>query len=222
MRYEQTIRVITVFFSTLIGFGLKKLLDAGTGDLAGVNGWLCFILAVLLFLRFLLGSANHLTLEYTSQEHPGASAGPLIRDLLFLIAFGILALWICYSASIGEFLSRSISLPAGGFVWSVLDPFLRRRELRPTLGKLAAPWYAINAFQLIALIVALGFESTLTQAAGVTSCLVVLVLVFMGLLIWDISVQLKALEEARLPVGRTAAAADPKSGPRGPLPAGGR
>ena len=55
MRYEQTIRVITVFFSTLIGFGLKKLLDAGTGDLAGVNGWLCFILAVLLFLRFLLG-----------------------------------------------------------------------------------------------------------------------------------------------------------------------
>src|SRR2546427_10582312 len=125
MRYEQTIRVVTVFFSALIGFGLKKLLDAGTEDLVGLNRWLCFILAVLLFLRFLLGSANHLSLEYTWQEHPGASPGPLTRDILFLITFGILALWICYSTSIREFLSRSAWLPAVGFVWSGLDPVLR-------------------------------------------------------------------------------------------------
>ncbi len=60
-RYEQSIRTITAFFAVLLGFGIKKLLDSGV-ELGG-DKWPCFILSVLLFLRYLLGSANHLWLE---------------------------------------------------------------------------------------------------------------------------------------------------------------
>ena len=65
-RYEQSVRVATVFFSVVMGFGLKHILEPPTGH--GINPetdrWACFFIALLLFIRFLFGSANHLWDEY--------------------------------------------------------------------------------------------------------------------------------------------------------------
>lgn len=52
---EPGIRVITVFFAALVGFGLKHLADVtkcSAPDIYPHRG-ICFVLAVLLFLRFL-------------------------------------------------------------------------------------------------------------------------------------------------------------------------
>ena len=54
-RYESAIRVMTSFFAVLLGFGLKRLLDTTDFWPPGASGP-CFILAVLLFMRFLIGS----------------------------------------------------------------------------------------------------------------------------------------------------------------------
>jgi hypothetical protein len=57
------VRVFTVFFSALVGFGLKRLLDVQTPADFLIDRRPCVILCVLLFLCFLTGSANHLWFE---------------------------------------------------------------------------------------------------------------------------------------------------------------
>src|SRR5437879_4207317 len=65
-RYDQSIRVITAFFAALLGFGLKNLLD--NKSLPSDMPAPCFILSVLLFLRFILGSANHYWYDYVNTD----------------------------------------------------------------------------------------------------------------------------------------------------------
>jgi hypothetical protein len=72
MRFENCVRSILAFFAALIGFGLKHILDADPkayGDIVA-HRWQYFLVAVLLFLRFFIGSANHLWLRHgTASEN---------------------------------------------------------------------------------------------------------------------------------------------------------
>jgi hypothetical protein len=129
-RYEQSIRVITTFFAALLGLGLKNLLDPKAFNPANAR-WPCFLMSVFLFLRFLLGSNNHLWFEFVrpdldrsrrSDEPPYVPPprGRVINDFVFLIVFGLFGVAICYSTTLDEFLDGNLLLTGVGFGWVVV------------------------------------------------------------------------------------------------------
>jgi hypothetical protein len=134
-RYGQCVRVFTVFFSALAGFGLKRLADR-SDSWPALETWFCFAAALCLLLRFLFGSANHLWLDFlgdppvrkrksgkNNQEMPRA----MLLDCLFLTGIGTVAVIMCYSPNVHSFLkwNRWLGLMAAGVV--VVDLICRRR-----------------------------------------------------------------------------------------------
>src|SRR5438046_919236 len=107
-RYEQSVRVFTVFFSALMGFALKRILENPAFSTLGNDRWACFLLALMLFLRFLFGSANHLWEEYVKTPPDGKARNFMLWDLFWLTGFGFLALQICYSNTVQQFLLWNI------------------------------------------------------------------------------------------------------------------
>src|SRR5947209_1707933 len=120
-RYENSIRVISAFFSALIGFSLKNLLDLAKADkTAAADWWSALILAVLLFLRFLLGSANHLSLVHVKARPTESTRYHLIFDLFFLVLFGLVALRMCYSENLLDFFIYNAVYLVFAVVWGVV------------------------------------------------------------------------------------------------------
>jgi hypothetical protein len=142
-RYEATIRAVTAFFAALIGFGLKQLLDVRyKPDMELSVYWLpCFITAVLLFLRFITGSANHLWMEYVKNDP--ALKWSFAIDILFLAIFGVIAPLICYSDSLAQFLYLSAGLSLAALAWGLIGP---RIENRSEQGDWQV-WLWIDGFQ---------------------------------------------------------------------------
>ncbi len=142
--YDATVRAITSFFAALIGFGLSHLLNA-PGDLAPQKT-LLFLIAVLLFLRFLTGSANHLWLEYVQRD---AAVFPVLVDIIFLVGFGIIACFVCYSPTLGDFLYWSRVLLGAAVAWGVLGQLIPGPE---EVGEWRW-WILIDSVHLIAFFV---------------------------------------------------------------------
>jgi hypothetical protein len=196
--YEQIIRVTTAFFSALIGFGLKHLLDIrpeDAGDFAR-DQWPCFILAVLLFLRFLLGSANHLWFEYVRKPPQRVHPGLLVWDLTFVILFGILASVICYSNTVIQFLFWSLTLLGVAIFWNIFDPFVRWLVDLRAAGNWTGPWLGINALQAISIGVAQCFHGCIIKVVPSLESswsVTVLVPIFAVCLLYDVIHQLTVL-----------------------------
>lgn len=103
-RYKESIRVFTVFFAAVLGFGLKHLLDLHTKlakqpvEIFSHNWvpykWLFFLVATFIFLRFLTASANLLWFEYQREERDYGW-----RDNFLVIAsFSWLTIFACFGA----------------------------------------------------------------------------------------------------------------------------
>jgi hypothetical protein len=114
---DQSVRVLTTFFAALIGFGLKHLLDS---PIPGV-GWLAFLLAIVVFLRFLTGSANHLWREHVKAGVEACDHWLYALDLGFLVIFGVIALAICYARTAEGFFLMSAVLLLTALGWGGLD-----------------------------------------------------------------------------------------------------
>jgi len=121
VRYDPIVRVITAFFAALIGFGIKRLLDlddSSVPELAPIK-IPCFLISVLLFLRYLTGSASHLWLEYVKHDDP-KRPWFFAFDIGFLILFGVLALCICYSDDLLDFFCWSATLNLSAVIWGLI------------------------------------------------------------------------------------------------------
>lgn len=196
---EPGIRVITVFFAALVGFGLKHLADDGVGGVdESVLGapnrfpddFTCFCLAVLLFLRFLLGSANHLWYEHS---RPGAieSRRNLAFDLAALTGYGLIAVTICYAKTLEEFLWRSVGLLIVACIWSGVDAFFfRRTQRRWWIG-----WLPINIIQgLFIALVIWKMTDMGVPSFGYAWWKLLLVVVYVGCLVADFFFQMKLMK----------------------------
>lgn len=191
MRYpEPGIRVVTVFFAALVGFGLKHLADE-TARSAGdsyPDDFSCFVLAVLLFLRFLLGSANHLWHEHC---FPAAKASKrkLGFDLLFLIVYGLIAVYICYAETLAQFFWRSVGLLIAAVIWSGLEELFNQHERR------WAWWLLINGLQILAIVCVASWAPDMGDLwFGYARWKVILLPVYFACLAADFQVQMKVLE----------------------------
>src|SRR5438477_2926999 len=101
-RYETTIRVCTVLFSAVTGFGLNHILQT-TGEF-GDGRWLAFLITLFATLRFLFGSANHLWLEYVATDAMKNAKILILWDVFWLMTFSVLVLGLCYAHSTKQFL----------------------------------------------------------------------------------------------------------------------
>jgi hypothetical protein len=199
-RYDQTIRVFTVFFSALMGFGLKHLLDDLNFDQdhGGINRWPCFILGILLFLRFLLGSANHPWLQYSSNAPNTEARWSLLRDFCWLTILGILALVACYSETVSNFLFWEGCLVGTAAVDVSLELTIFRSAAAGTWMK---GWLWINLIQLGFIFGAHRLDAILRTVPyfGYSWSLIILIALFAFILLWDFSHQLSILETPHQP-----------------------
>ena len=177
-RYEQSIRVITAFFSVLLGFGLKALLDNAYKEtnftpIGAV--WPCFFASVFLFLRFLLGSNNHLWREYVfpdgnAQKRFEAPRIELVRDFAFLMIFGGFGVAICYAKSLESFLQFNFWLLLFALVWVLVSiAYGWARPADSEEGKRSQRrwwfWAWINLLQLLVLGPAIHCQSAMATSA---------------------------------------------------------
>jgi hypothetical protein len=147
-RYEQATRVVTALFAVLLAFGLKHLIDSN--GLSAEYKWPCFLATLFLFLRFMIGSANHMWYEFVLPDldlkvKPLGDVTRQVRaDFAFLIWFGLIGTIICLSNSIDEFLRLNLTLTASALLWGIVNflaAFAKRRTSRWNF------WIGINACQ---------------------------------------------------------------------------
>jgi hypothetical protein len=137
--FESISRPAIAFYAALVGFGLKRILDIKDHpDLT--TPW--FLIGVALFLRFLTGSSLHLTL--TNKSSSTKKWLSFCFDLLFLMAFGVLASLAASSSLLPEFFHRCAALTALAVVWFVISFVwnFSRRTLENILPWW--PWMVIN------------------------------------------------------------------------------
>src|SRR5205814_1785482 len=104
--------------------GLKRLLDEHSFVPENAQ-WPCFFMSVFLFLRFLLGSSNHMWFEFVRPDLAQDSAfcaprSQILNDFLFLVMFGLIGMAICYSTTLDQFLRLNLLLTGIGIVWVML------------------------------------------------------------------------------------------------------
>jgi len=189
-RYEQSIRVITTFFAALLGLGLKNLLDPKFGP-ENVR-WLCFLMSVFLFLRFLLGSNNHLWFEFVKpdlkpDEPRMAPRGRILNDFVFLIVFGLIGVAICYSSNVEEFLKRNLILTGVAFLWVIVYAVLGRSPKWQSEGDWSH-WRWVNIIQFLSVL------AILCCPLACTWSLYALAGIYFVIFVWDFWRQLDNLE----------------------------
>ncbi|HXZ02179.1 MAG TPA: hypothetical protein VEI03_19450 [Stellaceae bacterium] len=154
----QAVNAVIQTFAAFVGISLTDFFDDTKNTLGeDVRPW-AFIALVALLLRYIVGSAVHLNRAYgkrTDQEGPTLrSIWLFIKDLLFLVAFGYVAIQITHSHAFLHFIREAAWFVGLGLLWSVTDPGFRRIFLcdRPTdasFNRLALKWAALDAFQLL-------------------------------------------------------------------------
>jgi hypothetical protein len=187
-RYEATTRICTVFFSAVTGLGLSHLLQTPSQDLIGVDTEPCFILALLLILRFLFGSANHLWLEYVVTKVDRTARNFLLGDIGGLVVFGFFALRMCYATTIPDFLRLNVYFGIAAVAVDLLMQLARLLSGKSAAGRWVVFWVLINVVQVVAAYAGgklyltnyqwamrgLGWNCVLTALVGVYAIILVL------------------------------------------------
>ncbi len=196
-RYEQCVRAATVFFSMLMGFGLKRLADtAGAGF--DLQDWACFAIALLLLLRFLFGSANHLWLHYVTVQPACRRQCPvLLWDFGLLAALAWLGTFMCYRGTAAGFLGACLVFTFIAAGISLADRRFRDSRFGQRPRGLHTGWEVINLCHAAALTPALAFHDLDRPAFPGTTwgelILIATVAVCLLLLLWDLRNQLLAV-----------------------------
>lgn len=167
--HNALVRVVTAFFAALIGFGLKHLLDLETDHPLFEYRLVCFIIAVLLFLRFLSGSASHLWLEHIHTD--GRSVNLFLADIAFLVIFGILASQISYAQDVRWILEFSIILVGTAIVWAIVVSILHKLANTISVAPWGYLWVPLNIVHCLVFAAALWYVSTEPSASGIQNML---------------------------------------------------
>jgi hypothetical protein len=159
---EKSLALFGVFTGVTLSFYIKDFLfgdniPVGFLDFSIFDRVLISACVIGLLLRYIVGSAVHLNATYVakvttriennvlveSKEPKSRSMWWLFCDISFLVAFGLLAVVIIYSADMDKFLLHSAAFIGFGLAWSVIA-FI----WRPGDGPIAIRWVVIDGFQL--------------------------------------------------------------------------
>jgi hypothetical protein len=159
---EKSLALFGVFTGVTLSFYIKDFLfgdniPIGFLDFAWFDRVLISASVIALLLRYIVGSAVHLNATYVAKvttrivnnvlveekQPKSENLGWLFLDIVFLVAFGLLAVVIIYSADMDKFLLHSAAFIAFGLAWSAIAYRWREGD-KP----IAARWLAIDGFQL--------------------------------------------------------------------------
>jgi hypothetical protein len=165
---EKSLALFGVFTGVTLSFYIKDFLFGdkipdGFKDFSVPSRVLISASVIALLLRYIVGSAVHLNATYVAKvtttiernpngadvlvetkEPKSESLGWLFFDIIMLVGFGILAVYIIYSIDLKEFLARSVDFILVGLAWSVIALIWR-----PGDRAVAERWCCIDGVQLI-------------------------------------------------------------------------
>jgi hypothetical protein len=153
----QAVNAVIQTFAAFVGISLTDFFDEAKNKLGEEVRLWAFIALVALLLRYIIGSAVHLNRAYGTRKGKDQPLQPSIRlfikDLLFLVAFGYVAIQITHSYTLMHFMRWSGWFIGLGLLWSLTDWGFRRLWLPgaagdPRLNRLAGIWAGIDAGQL--------------------------------------------------------------------------
>jgi len=176
--FEQTVKVVLATFAVFTGFVFSTYIkdELTLADFTGWLGWTiwfdewrlwAFFALMALMLRYIIGSAIHLSFMYIPPKDDGDDERPrsqsvffLFKDLVFLVMFGLIAMSVAAAAikgnkgSIDVFMQRSMLFVGAGFFWSVSDAALRflwgRKWPNEKPGFFWIVWGSLDLLQLAA------------------------------------------------------------------------
>jgi len=152
---DKSLDLFAVFTGVPLAFFVKDFLfentKPGFAALSLTSRVFVAAAVIALLLRFIVGSAAHLNSRYKPQKPAAGGAKvaelPSLRwlfcDIVFLVLFGTLAVYIVYAGNLHDLMVRAFGFIAAGLAWGVLAVFFRKKD-RP----IARPWMAINTGQL--------------------------------------------------------------------------
>lgn len=170
--FEQIVKAVLATFAVFTGFVLSSYIK-DTLTLSEFTGWFgwtawfrdwrvwAFFALMALMLRYIIGSAIHLTFMYVPVEKSKQSRSKsvifLFKDLIFLVMFGLIAMSVSAAAHktgdhIDLFMERAMLFVGAGFLWSILDAALRglwgRRWPDEKPGYFWIVWSCLDLLQL--------------------------------------------------------------------------
>lgn len=162
--FVQPVAVVLQTFAVLVGISLTDFFDEAKNRLPeDLQPW-AFVALMALLLRFIIGSAVHLTYAYGERtDQQGHKLGPrlpsiclFLKDLAFLIAFGYLAIKMSHSPNFVHFLEFSAWFVTTALLWCITDPVargavLKAKGLEVTLDYLWVRWAILDVGQLAAI-----------------------------------------------------------------------
>lgn len=207
--FGQTISIATTFFSLMVGVGLSRILEPEKfHETFPEDRWYCFVAALLLFLRFLFGSANHLWKEFGARDFDTGARNSIIWHLFCLILFGFIAIRICYTYDALDFLVWNIRFGLVAVAFAFFGLIMKTDE--SVFGQnWSKGWFGINAVQAVVAYGILKWVECEKAGEGISSNfnlpLTCLVATFAILLFCDLGFQLRKVGEAASGAGRPAA-----------------
>lgn len=121
--YKESVKTVCWLFTLLVGLALQRIIE-GDSPL-GSYRWPCFVLGVFLFLRYLLGSANHLWITYCTKDGAASARfGRAVFDFASLGVFGSMAVLISQSPDMMKFVEYNLYLIGLASLWCLFDAVL--------------------------------------------------------------------------------------------------
>jgi hypothetical protein len=211
--FEQVVKTVLATFAVFTGLTISNYVKdtiftvdhlraySGWQDWAG--DWQCWAFAALvcLLLRYLIGSAIHLNHVYVTpkgkDEPRSFSVLLLFKDVIFLVIFGVIAVFISKADNADLFVNRAGWFLFSGLTWSILDVLIRaswpdpREHPRPVKERpFWLIWILLDGLQLaFTWLFVSCIEDDLTKA-------VVLALGFVVFLFFDIRAMVRAVQRA--------------------------
>lgn len=231
--FDLVVKTVLATFAVFTGYVYStslKTLDLGeTSGVFGWTAWFCkpslwAVLALMaLLLRYIIGSAIHLTYMYVPPEKGKPSRSKLIillfKDLLFLVAFGVIAMAISNdtipkqdgSFAPAPFLRDAMLFLAAGFAWSILDTLSRciaaRVCSKPNTEGPTFFWVIWSVLDAAQFLLTLGI---LAIGWGPLASMFWLAIVYAIFLVLDVAAILRAAQIANLVNPPAPAAAAPR------------
>ena len=167
---DGAIAAILLAFSVVVGVALERLLTTEARKIAARDGgkhrevlyWLVLIIGVTLSIRFLVGSYVHLHMTYSAVPKL-ADFFCLLKDLVFLFAFGAFLVRMSLSDTSEEFLKWILIFSYADILWCVTELLVRFKEPG---ARIAWGWLGIGVVQLVIVMFArrsLALQETASQ-----------------------------------------------------------
>lgn len=126
--FEDIVKVVIATFAVFTGVAIK---DYVTSTNLAPYHWFAFIALVALLLRYIIGSAVHLTYTYArkdadpKKEPNSASVLLLAKDFGFVVYFGVVAVQMSKAPNFEQFWFFAKCFLGAGFIWSISDCVIR-------------------------------------------------------------------------------------------------